>query len=213
MLIGMLEQCVRQYNNIRLHTGCVKKHVYIHNIGDEEYTNLRLTVMALVGSIETFNVDHDNWLENVRVAHTTCSKCKKKGYLANVCKGTGMASYSQHPNKTNLVRPVDEQAETLTHSCRYCSDVNLITAEDEIELIHTIRGADPYKILLDVNGEVIDFEIDTGARRTILPAKVYREKSSHIPLERTNDFKNLLGGKIEGNWKGVGENYSRGKRN
>ena len=116
---------------------------------------------------------------------TTCSKCKKKGHLAKVCKGTGVASYSQHPNKTNLVRPVDEQAETLTHSCRCCSNVNLITAEDEIELIHTIRGADPYKILLDVNGEVIDFGIDTGVGRTILPAKVYREKSSHIPLERT----------------------------
>ena len=32
---------------------------------------------------------------------------------------------------------------------------------------------------------MIDFEIDTGAGRTILPEHIYREKLKHIPLERT----------------------------
>ena len=115
---------------------------------------------------------------------TTCSKCKKKGHLANVCQGTGVASYLQRPSKKNLVRPADEQAETPTHCCRCRSDVNLITAEDEIELIHTIRGVGPYKISLAVNDEAIELEIDTDAGRTIIPEKVYREKLLHHSSEQ-----------------------------
>ena len=53
--------------------------------------------MALVGSIETFNVDHDNWLEYVErieqhfVANGINDDDKKKGILLTV---VGSKTYS-----------------------------------------------------------------------------------------------------------------------
>ena len=64
-------------------------------------------------------------------------------------------------------------------------DTNVITAEDEIALIYTVRGGGPYKIPLKINDRFIEFEIDTGAGRTIISENIYRDNLKHIPLVRT----------------------------
>ena len=61
-------------------------------------------------------------------------------------------------------------------------DTNVITAEDEIALIYTVRGGEPYKIPLKINDRFIEFEIDTGAGRTIISENIYRDNLKHIPL-------------------------------
>ena len=80
-------------------------------------------------------------------------------------------------------------------------DTNVITAEDEIALIYTVRGGEPYKIPLKINDRFIEFEIDTGGWenyyfRTYLPRQL-----EAYPISTDSYYiKNVFWGKPESDW-------------
>ena len=135
----------------------------------------------LNGRRRCFRCDGEYHLANTcRYKNAICHKCKKTGHLAKVCKNT--SANPLQSGKTYMIAENNPEIQ-VKHGGGCHKDTNVITAEDEIALIYT-RG-EPYKIPLKINDRFIEFEIDTGAGRTIISENIYRDNLKHIPLVRT----------------------------
>ena len=137
------------------------------------------------GRKRCYRCDSDTHLaDKCRHINTKCSKCTGRGHIARACRNERIVESRGVPkSKTNTVSDADEPT-----ADRYDCDepTNAITDEDEVVLVYNIKGVDPYIIGLNLNSKPINFEIDTGAGRSILSEKTYRHSLSHIPLEKAN---------------------------
>ena len=143
--------------------------------------------------LKCFRCDGTNHLaDSCRYKNFICNKCKLRGHLARVCTETGQSTNRNKDQRTNTVVPEyrapDEKGKNSHGVC--CCHIkndgeNVYCDEVEMIFINTLRGDDPYRIDLPINGIDIEFEIDTGARKSIVSELVYREKLTNIPLEKT----------------------------
>ena len=140
----------------------------------------------LKGRRRCFRCDGEYHLANTcRYKNAICHKCKKTGHLAKVCKNT--PANPPQSGKTYMVaenNPLAPEIQVKHGGGGHNENTNVITAEDEIALIYTVRGGKPYKIPLKINDRFVELEIDTGAGRTIISENIYRDNLKHIPLVR-----------------------------
>ena len=149
------------------------------------------------GRRRCYRCDSDSHLANrCRHINTTCSTCSGKGHIARACrKVRTSASKSSPKHKTYTML---ETAEPAGYLREIREPINAVTEEDEVVFINSINGVDPYKIVLTLNSKSLEFEIDTGARRSILSEKVYLDNLSQVSLEKADlTLKTYSGEKLD----------------
>ena len=97
-----------------------------------------------------------------------CQKCSKKGHLAKVCRGksgvrTNPLRPEQHKQKTNWVNTCDSTTETLEGD----------------ETIFCIKEINTHSLHVELNNELVPFEVDTGAAVTIMSHSSFK---LYLPL-------------------------------
>lgn len=89
-----------------------------------------------------------------------CKKCGVKGHLKRMC--------TKDKSQINMLQAADE-----SHG-----------DDGERFSIYNIRSysGEAMKLSVEVCGELIDFEVDSGSCATTIPIDVYKQKFSHMPL-------------------------------
>ena len=116
------------------------------------------------------NVGHSG--ASCRFCETVCHKCKKRGHLARVCRSV-TKGHSRQWKETHKIDsgPTDvhsDNEEVILHSCVNSVGVKANTA--------------PYKVELEVDGEIMTMEIDTGAAVSLISQKTYSTLFPNVPL-------------------------------
>ena len=95
----------------------------------------------------------------------TCHNCGKKGHLARVCRGGKKPS--KGPGVSRQANVVDKQT----------SEVEEFHSEDSISYtMHHLgnRASLPYKAVVQINQQLVEMEIDTGAAVSIISRENWR---------------------------------------
>ncbi|XP_042150116.1 uncharacterized protein LOC121838113 [Ixodes scapularis] len=87
----------------------------------------------------------------------TCKRCSKVGHLQKMCR------VNQEPLTTHLVSESSQEDEYILHNC---------TADSTIK-----KG---YMVTVNVEGQDLPMQVDTGAAVTVMPESVYMSKFSHV---------------------------------
>ena len=101
-----------------------------------------------------------------------CKKCKQVGHLKVMCKNATKYVSQEDPN--------DDQEDYYGHATG---------TNDPFGLFQVTSGKIKYKPIianLNVAGETISMEVDTGASMTIIPESLFNDKLSEIKLEPCN---------------------------
>lgn len=101
-----------------------------------------------------------------RYKDSKCHKCHKVGYLAKVCR-TKITSADQQGGDTKWIGP----SETNTQEC---DDLPLYAINEKA------RVNKPFLVELQVKGNAITFEVDTGVAVSIMSKENFRY---HFPRE------------------------------
>ena len=112
----------------------------------------------------------------------TCNSCGILGHLSRVCRsklsaGCHKGDAHHAARKAHLVEPDEDLSDCQT------SD------EEAPVCIHRVANRDRYPKLtadLDINGSIVKFEVDTGAKVSTIPARTYRQKLKQINLQPTS---------------------------
>ena len=86
-----------------------------------------------------------------------------------------------------LVIGAPRRARKLKYVSDWCTEEgeNPVADEDDVYFVYKFQSVDPYKIELKINQMDIEFEIDTGSGKTIVPESVYKERFAGVNLQRT----------------------------
>ena len=111
------------------------------------------------------------------------AKCKFKGYRGNKCQKVGHLARVCNMKSTNCVYPEEVDETELELSDMYMFGSDKVTEGPElVEMI--------------VEGQPLQIEIDSGAGRSAIPERVYREKFSHCKLKDTKIRLKMYSGDI-----------------
>ena len=91
-----------------------------------------------------------------------CHACGKTGHIASVCRSKTSSSSKKQTSKTHLLQKAEQSPEE---------------SSDEDFKIHTLgkRSPDPIVVQLQLNGKVLDMEVDTGAALSVISESTRRE--------------------------------------
>ena len=215
---GFLDEAIRDKFVCGLLNSSIRKRLLTEeNLNLERATNLALSLEAskhenkLMDNNEGVNKvnfdkrrcyrcsDDTHLADSCRYKTFICRNCNLKGHLARACrrkKGNVINSEINTTKQSPYTKSRRDGNDEGSHS-GHNDENNLYTGEDEVTWVKMLRGTNPYKILLPVNGNEIEFEIDTGSGKTIFSEKVYREKLNEIPLEKSNlTLRTYLGEKL-----------------
>lgn len=107
-----------------------------------------------------------------RFKNTTCHSCKKIGHLSKVCLSKN--KYSNRPKVNNLT----EFESTEATRCQQYTIFHLKNFEESFP---------PMKIICKVQGQPMNFEVDSGAPFSLIPAAMFEKiKRFCPPLEQTD---------------------------
>ena len=110
-----------------------------------------------------------------------CNSCGKIGHKAKVCRSSQGSRKKGDKGKSSKMHLLEADS----HSPDSCSSGE--DEEDRDMEIHKLAGSkNHYKKLitrLEVEGENIDFEVDTGAELSTIPWQVFRRHLSKIPVQ------------------------------
>jgi len=106
-----------------------------------------------------------------------CKICSKEGHLAKVCK-------------------YDKNAVSNTNYLDLKSKDKDLQMIDMYNLSNTVNSEEPLMIKIRIEGQAIDIELDTGAGKSVIPEKIFKEKFSQCKLESTKIRLRLYNGNI-----------------
>ena len=100
-----------------------------------------------------------------------CHFCKKKGHLAKMCRKKGKKNNTPRNEQANTVTDTEEDA-------------------DVVEAMHHINTVShkPYKVVVNVNGNSLSMEIDTGASVSVVGKETFesiQNSSTILDLQKT----------------------------
>ena len=105
--------------------------------------------------------------QNCKFLKAECHHCKKVGHIAKICRTNKSNTQNDKTvNKIDQNRPNDEN----------------------IEYIFSINNShkDPFMINVNCNDQIIPFELDTGASRTLIPYSAYLKYFKNVTLRRSS---------------------------
>ena len=103
----------------------------------------------------------------------TCHRCGKKGHIKRACR-----SPQSPQKKKSMVKHISETLPT---------DESIQPSEYELYKVTSgTSGHKPFEVELELDGHPVIMEIDTGASKSVIPWKVYKEKFTKKPLEETS---------------------------
>lgn len=105
-----------------------------------------------------------------------CHKCRKMGHLARACKNS--KSNSRSRGNTHVLEAGESSDEE--DSDEYESRVHKVSGSGRK---NQKRRYDKLITTLQVEGKEIQFEVDTGAELSMIPAAQYYSKLRHVELE------------------------------
>ena len=128
-----------------------------------------------------YRCDSESHLANkCNLKDVKCNRCGKIGHIGKVCRtkkrieAVNNTQYESSESKD----PEKEVQNVATAG----SDV-----EEEIYHIHTLVNSNrPYNIMLDINGQQVKFEIDTGSGVTVISEGTYYDHFQENLLQSTN---------------------------
>ena len=114
-----------------------------------------------------------------------CNLCKKAGHLARVCKSgsTRKTIRSHQQAHTHQIEEATEEDED----------------DDEHFGVQKVAGNKRYKklvIRLIVGGTALEFEVNTGAALSTIPAALYHKTLAHIPMHHSLVVLHLYDGSV-----------------
>ena len=149
------------------------------------------------GKMRCYRCNNPNHMANrCKFKESTCYRCKRQGHLAKVCTSTvsekdGKDSprperFCKHCSENSTLKEEDDE-EKLKYVSDWCTEEgeNPVADEDDVYFVYKFQSVDPYKIELKINQMDIEFEIDTGSGKTIVPESVYKERFAGVNLQRT----------------------------
>ena len=115
-----------------------------------------------------------NWsLEQICPARRAqCNNCKKMGHFAKICKSKTVSRIQKEPTTDSNIEPWPEI--------------------DHIQSVNGINRIDFYKVILLVQGQPIEFIIDTGSPVTIIPPIISPEEVHKTTKSFVDENKNPI---------------------
>ncbi|XP_048866410.1 uncharacterized protein LOC125739899 [Brienomyrus brachyistius] len=125
-------------------------------------------------SVVCYRCGGDHWARNCRGINDKCYGCGKKGHVKKMCKSSAPIGKQQfmgggrHKNVDSESRKEKRQS---THHMSESPDTQ--ASNDEVFTMHNLEDSeitkvDPITTQLEINGKIVDFEVDTGCGVTIM---------------------------------------------
>lgn len=108
--------------------------------------------------------------ELCRYRNYACNICREKGHLSSVCKN------SRYANK--------KKSYFMEHENQDSRDIDTLNSDDFLHLFNIGTGDKdlPIKIKVNVEGLILNMELDSGSAVTALSNNFYSKYFSHIPI-------------------------------
>ena len=113
---------------------------------------------------------------NCRFREAICHKCKTRGHLARVCRGRG--AIGSQPQREWEERPQAHRVDSETLEAQH-SDEDVILHVNSVGVKTTVA---PYIAELELNGQLVTMEIDTGAAVSLISQKTRADLFPNVPL-------------------------------
>ena len=113
-----------------------------------------------------------------RFRDATCHKCQKRGHIAKACRGgrprvTRRQPSTEHKQAHNIQEPLPPPAE------EQLNDMTLFQVSQP-------RTHQPITVNVEINGQQLDMELDTGAAVTLISTKTHQQLFPDVPLINTS---------------------------
>ena len=115
-----------------------------------------------------------------------CNLCKKAGHLARVCKSGSTCKIIRNHQQAH------------THQIEEATEEDEEDDDDHFG-VHKVAGSKRYRKLvtrLIVGGTALEFEVDTGAELSTIPAALYHKTLTHIPMHHSSVVLRLYDGSV-----------------
>ena len=127
-----------------------------------------------------------------------CRFCHKKGHIAKVCQKKKMSQGRKPGTKEMTVQEMEARRESSDSDYDekdvYCFKGKSTQGRKGMK---QWRAEKPVFVEVAIEGQAVKMELDTGAAVSILPFQMYREKFSHVPLQKSHTkLKTYTGEKV-----------------
>ncbi|XP_054288024.1 uncharacterized protein K02A2.6-like [Macrosteles quadrilineatus] len=118
-----------------------------------------------------------------------CNKCNKQGHISKVCISTLIAEQKKinSPSAANYIQccsPTESTSKFSDYGLNKVTNVN--SSPKLLDLFEVNNDSDKYMITVNLNGKPQQFEVDTGAKFSLLAKNDFDKLKLDIPLETTN---------------------------
>lgn len=124
---------------------------------------------------ECYRCGEDHNPERCHFKTAVCYVCNKVGHLARKCRGNNRRNTSQ-----------SQMTKSQSQNVRY---VGVVADESDIG-IYTCdvggAGAQPIFAEVDIGGNAVRMQVDTGAAKSLIPETLYLRHFAHLALQPTN---------------------------
>ncbi|KAI5753467.1 hypothetical protein M8J77_000457 [Diaphorina citri] len=111
-----------------------------------------------------------------------CHSCNKQGHVAKVCISTLMSRDKSTNHDTNLV-----EAEDYSDYSTASYGVNkLESIQQQVVDLFEVSDSDKYLIDVTLNGKVQQFEVDSGAKFSLLSQNEFQNLYLNLPIEESH---------------------------
>jgi len=100
-----------------------------------------------------------------------CHNCKKPGHLARVCR-------SQSQSKVSITKQHHWVEQTMS-KCEGATDL-----EEDVIFNVSSKTTPPYMVVMEINGQSVTMEIDTGAAVTVMSQECWEARFAGLTLEQ-----------------------------
>lgn len=134
----------------------------------------------------------------------TCTLCFKEGHIAKVCITTLMKKQisCSSSNKSNVNYVQNDLFDDEVDYGVNRLDIVPTLECDVVDLFEVVPDQDKYCVIVFLNGKPQQFEVDSGAKFSLLPVDYFEQLRLNVPIQASNvTFRSYSGNLIESRGK------------